>query len=47
MNYNTGDAAGVAQVTGVLGQGVTSSLQDLNQAFIGLAALLFTAADES
>lgn len=47
VNYNTGDAAGVAQVTGVLGLGVASSLEDLNQAFVGLAALLFTAADEN
>ncbi|KAF7972633.1 hypothetical protein HWV62_1482 [Athelia sp. TMB] len=47
VNYNSGAAAGLAQATGYLSQGTTNNLADLNQAFIGLAALFVAASDEN
>lgn len=47
INYNSGAAAGLAQATGILSTGSTSNLAGLNQAFIGLAAVLVAAADEA
>lgn len=47
VNYNTGAAAGLAQPTGTLSQGTANNLADLNQAFVGLAALFVAASEEN
>jgi len=47
INYNSGEAGGLAQATGSLSGGTASNLADLNQAFVGLAALFVAASEEN